>query len=119
MGKVTGAFSLAFGLAMLIGPGCSRTADPGGAPSAVTTSDDTALGAVAAVHGGTGPWVVAGYRMGQFALARLGLPRGSFDLEVRHFAPHEVQYSCIVDGAAAATGASLGKLNLALGALKS
>ena len=58
--------------------------------------------------------MVAGYRMGEFALRRLGLPPGSFDLEIGHFAPREVQYSCIVDGAAAATGASLGKLNLTL-----
>jgi formylmethanofuran dehydrogenase subunit E len=52
--------------------------------------------------------------MGEFALRQLGLPRGSFDLEVVHFTPESVQYSCIADGAAAATGASLGKLNLKL-----
>jgi formylmethanofuran dehydrogenase subunit E len=52
--------------------------------------------------------------MGRFALAKLGLPHGSFDLQVVHHAPHEVQYSCIADGAAAATGASLGRLNLTL-----
>ncbi len=75
---------------------------------------DHALERVATIHGGAGPWVVAGYRMGEFARAKLGLERGSFDLEVAHFAPHEVQYSCIADGAAAATGASLGKLNLSL-----
>lgn len=76
--------------------------------------DQGALDAVTAVHGGAGPWVVAGYRMGQFALGHLGLARGDFDLEVTHHTPREVQYSCIADGAAAATGASLGKLNLAL-----
>jgi hypothetical protein len=42
------------------------------------------------------------------------LARGSFDVEVVHYTPAEVQYSCIADGAAAATGASLGKLNLGL-----
>jgi formylmethanofuran dehydrogenase subunit E len=52
--------------------------------------------------------------MGEHALAQLGLGRGSFDLEVAHYSPAQVQYSCIVDGAAAATGASLGKLNLTL-----
>lgn len=66
------------------------------------------------IHGGAGPWAVAGYRMGKHALARLGLRFGSFDLEVVHFTPQQVQYSCIADGAAAATGASLGKLNLTL-----
>lgn len=70
------------------------------------------LDAVATVHGGTGPWAMLGYRMGRFALDELGLERGSFDLEVEHHSPREVQYSCVADGAAAATGASLGKLNL-------
>lgn len=69
---------------------------------------------MAAVHGGAGPWAVAGYRMGEFALKQLGLERGSFDLEIIHHTPQSVQYSCIADGAAAATGASLGKLNLKL-----
>ena len=70
------------------------------------------LDAVRTIHGGAGPWVVAGYKMGLYALRALELPHGSFDLEVEHHSPAEVQYSCIADGAAAATGASLGKLNL-------
>lgn len=78
------------------------------------TEDAAALEAVRAVHGGAGPWVVAGYRMGRYALARLGIERGSFDVEVVHYSPREVQYSCIADGAAAATGASLGRLSLTL-----
>jgi formylmethanofuran dehydrogenase subunit E len=76
--------------------------------------DEPALAEVAAIHGGAGPWVVAGYRMARYALARLGLPKQSFDLEVTHKSPRQVQYSCIADGASAATGASLGKLNLSL-----
>ncbi len=52
--------------------------------------------------------------MGRHALTALGLESGSFDLEVTHYTPRQVQYSCIADGAAAATGASMGKLNLAL-----
>jgi formylmethanofuran dehydrogenase subunit E len=52
--------------------------------------------------------------MGAYALAKLGLERQSFDLEVVHHTPQEVQFSCIADGAAAATGASAGKLNLHL-----
>ncbi|HET6339544.1 MAG TPA: FmdE family protein [Polyangiales bacterium] len=82
------------------------------APAASATPTQHGLDAVAAVHGGAGPWAVAGYRMGEFALQKLGLERGSFDLDVTHASPPEVQYSCIADGAAAATGASLGKLNL-------
>lgn len=73
---------------------------------------DLALDDVARAHGAPGPWAVAGYRMGQHALAKLGLPRGSFDLEVVHTTPKKVQYSCIADGAGASTGASVGKLNL-------
>jgi formylmethanofuran dehydrogenase subunit E len=69
---------------------------------------------VARVHGAAGPWAVAGYRMGKFALGKLGLPAQSFDLEVEHHTPRKVQFSCIADGAAAATGASVGKLNLKL-----
>lgn len=95
--------------------------EPGHHPAAASPTahhaeppEDEGLRAVASVHGGAGPWAVAGYRMGEFALRELGLPRGSFDLEVVHFTPESVQYSCIADGAAAATGASLGKLNLKL-----
>lgn len=93
--------------------GHTHSSTPSGsiAPSG---DQDAALATIRGVHGGAGPWVVAGYRMGVFALARLGLPRGSFDLEVIHHAPREVQFSCIADGAAAATGASLGRLNLSL-----
>jgi formylmethanofuran dehydrogenase subunit E len=52
--------------------------------------------------------------MSEHALGKLGLRRGSFDLQVVHWTPREVRYSCIADGAAAHSGASLGKLNLSL-----
>lgn len=92
--------------------GCaSRTTSPPAAPGGDVESK---LAMVAQVHGGTGPWAVAGFRMGEFALHELGLPRGSLDLEVVHHTPREVEYSCMADGEAAATGASLGKLNLTL-----
>ncbi|WP_437807703.1 FmdE family protein [Sorangium sp. So ce1078] len=88
---------------------------PGPAPDRpAPQAPDEELRAVAAIHGGAGPWAVAGYRMGRYALAKLGLPARSFDLEVVHHSPRNVQFSCIADGAAAATGASLGKLNLSL-----
>lgn len=79
---------------------------PGGSASA--------LDEVARVHGGAGPWAVAGYRMGQFALLKLGLDRQSFDLDVTHKGPLDPQYACIADGASASTGASVGKVNLRL-----
>lgn len=70
--------------------------------------------AVQEVHGAAGPWAVFGHRAATRALAALELQRGSFDLVVEHFSPREVQYSCIADGVQAASGASLGKLNLTL-----
>jgi formylmethanofuran dehydrogenase subunit E len=92
--------------------GLLRCASPASPPA--SSPGDEPLARVAAIHGGAGPWVVAGYRMGEYALAKLGLARQSFDLEVIHHTPQEVQFSCIADGAAAATGASVGKLNLRL-----
>ena len=77
-------------------------------------SDATALDQIAFAHGGTGPFVVAGYRIGQRALKEMRLPRGTFTFEVIHKTPKEVQFSCIADGVQAATGVSIGKLNLTL-----
>ena len=87
---------------------------PHAAAAGSPKSGDEQLREVERIHGGAGPWAVAGYRMGAYALARLGVEHGSFDLEILHKSPRQVQLSCIADGAAAATGASLGKLNLAL-----
>ncbi|HEU4536433.1 MAG TPA: FmdE family protein, partial [Polyangiaceae bacterium] len=87
------------------------------APHAMTAAApagdaEGALRRVADVHGEAGPWAVAGYRMGRYALSKLGLGAQSFDLDVTHKSPASPQYACIADGAAAATGASVGKLNL-------
>ena len=70
------------------------------------------LDQVAAVHGAAGPFAVAGYRMAQHALKALALEPGSFDLDVEHHSPKAVQFSCIADGAQAATRVSVGKLSL-------
>jgi hypothetical protein len=72
------------------------------------------LARVKEIHGGAGPWAVAGYRMGERALKELGRPRHAHSLLVIHRGPAEVQYSCMADGLQAATGASAGKLNLKL-----
>ena len=72
------------------------------------------LDRVRAIHGGTGPWAVLGYRMGERAMKELDLPPQSFGVKVTHRGPAEVQYSCMADGLQAATGASPGKLNLVL-----
>ena len=84
----------------------------GGASCIFGSSSAEALHTIDAIHGGSGPWVVAGYKMGDYALHALGVPRGSPDIEVVHFSPTQPEYACVVDGVAAATGASLGKLNL-------
>jgi len=100
-------------------PASAPSAGGGHAPRAADRKsdadrEDEELDRVAAIHGAPGPWAVAGYRMGRYALAKLGLSPGSFDLVVTHHTPQQVMYSCIADGAAAATGASAGKLNLKL-----
>lgn len=115
--------------ALLLVAGCaSEHGTPARAPEAHTSAHaahgphahgradpiERALDEVAAIHGAPGPWAVAGWRMSEHALAKLGLPRGSFDLEIVHETPREVRYSCIADGAAAHSGASVGKLNLSL-----
>ncbi len=72
------------------------------------------LARVKAIHGGAGPWAVVGYRIGERARTELNLPRQSFAIKVVHSTPGEVQYACMADGLQAATGASVGKLNLRL-----
>src|SRR5262245_57524916 len=81
-------------------------------PQLAVRNDELQL--VKQIHGGIGPWAVAGYRIGRRALKELGLPRHSFSLDVAHYSPRLVQFSCMADGLQAATGASLGKLNLRL-----
>jgi formylmethanofuran dehydrogenase subunit E len=78
----------------------------------VPAAAPAALARVAEIHGAAGPFAVAGYRIGERALRDLASSRGSFDLEVVHETPAQVQWSCIADGLQAATGTSAGKLNL-------
>ena len=77
-----------------------------------SSSTEAALKEIDFVHGGHGPFAVAGYRIGERALKELGESRSSFTLEVIHKTPAEVQWTCIADGVQAATGASVGKMNL-------
>lgn len=66
-------------------------------------------------HGYPGPWALAGFRIGEDALHRLGLRReDAFQLDVVHYAVPEVRYTCVADGVTAATGVSVGKMNLRL-----
>jgi len=66
-------------------------------------------------HGVPGPWALAGHRIGLHALEKLERKRGQvWGVRFVHRCPQEVRYTCMVDGLQAATGASLGKLNLSL-----
>ena len=73
---------------------------------------ETCLSRVLDYHGHLGPWAVIGYRVGQRALKETGLHRASKDLVIVHRCPEAVQYTCMLDGLHAATGASIGKLTL-------
>jgi formylmethanofuran dehydrogenase subunit E len=82
-------------------------------PSTLTVDPiEEKLEEIVRVHGSAGPWVVLGYRMSEHALAKLGIARGGTEVEIAHWSPKEVAYASIADGAAAHSGASLGKLNL-------
>jgi formylmethanofuran dehydrogenase subunit E len=65
-----------------------------------------------AIHGIPAPFAVAGYLMGEHALTALGLERFSPEVEVTHHSPATPLWTSVADGLQAATGASLGKLNL-------
>jgi formylmethanofuran dehydrogenase subunit E len=87
------------------------------AVAALRGHDDDAIPALdrsTMIHGAAEPFAVAGYRMGEAALTALNLGRASEDLEVVHYSPRQRQFSSIVDGLQAATGASLGQWNLSL-----
>lgn len=92
-----------------LGAGCVGTTTQ--APTSSVGVEGT-LAAVAAVHGAAGPYAVAGWRMGARALRELGAERGRFELEVEHRSVHRVSESCIADGWQAATGTSVGRMNL-------
>lgn len=87
-------------------------------PDGPAESSREAIDRVTVVHGGPGPFAMAGYRIGLDALSRLGHERGTRKLEVLHHSPDQVQWSCILDGVQAATGASPGKMNLARASAK-
>ncbi|MCB9856077.1 MAG: DUF4198 domain-containing protein [Phycisphaerales bacterium] len=67
-----------------------------------------------AIHGSIDPWAVAGFIMGERALIELGLPYGSSDFLAVQHSPKKLPYSAMIDGLQAATGATIGKMNLKL-----
>lgn len=69
----------------------------------------------APAHGVPSPWALTGYRIGQHALAKLGVTRDrSWETVVTLRSPREERFTCVLDGLLASTGASPGKLNLVL-----
>lgn len=65
-----------------------------------------------AIHGKIDPWAVAGFLMGERALIELDLPYGSDDFLAVEHGPKKLPYTAMLDGLQAATGATVGKLNL-------
>ncbi|HKQ48513.1 MAG TPA: DUF4198 domain-containing protein [Phycisphaerae bacterium] len=70
------------------------------------------LQSIRAVHGRIDPGAVAGYRIGKRALAELGLTAGAEELLAVHRAGRHPQLAAMLDGLQAATGATIGRLNL-------
>lgn len=62
-------------------------------------------------HGHLGPYLVAGIRMGRFALRKLDSP-GYKDLNVEVKTGARPPISCLADGIQVATGCTLGKGNI-------
>ena len=68
------------------------------------------LAALKSFHGHLGPYVVAGVRLGRYALKRLqAVPHG---IEADVWCPDGPPISCLLDGIQFVTGATLGKHNL-------
>lgn len=67
----------------------------------------------APAHGVPGPWALTAYRIGHDALSRFKIDRDkAWEITVTHRSPRKVQYTCMLDGLVASTGASPGKMNL-------
>jgi len=92
--------------------GLSLLSGAGGQETPTAQEVETCLSRVLDYHGHLGPWAVIGYRVGERALRESGLHRSSKDLVIVHYCPEAVQYTCMLDGLHAATGASIGKLTL-------
>lgn len=72
--------------------------------------DDMAI--LRAFHGHLGPYVVAGLRLGRYAVARLDADP-HFGVEAEVHCPDRPPPSCAMDGIQFATGCTLGKRNIA------
>lgn len=62
-------------------------------------------------HGHLGPWVVFGWRVGDWAVGHLNAQR-YFGVRVEVACPSSPPVSCLIDGLQVSTGATTGKANL-------
>jgi len=69
------------------------------------------LAGLKAFHGHLGPYAVAGFRLGRYALRRLQA-EAYFGLETDVWCPEAPPPSCFLDGIQVSTGCTLGKRNV-------
>jgi formylmethanofuran dehydrogenase subunit E len=75
-------------------------------------TDPPWLREIAQLHGQVGPWVVAGFRLGEAGRRAVGAD-GYFDLQVECAGPcQKPPCACVLDGLQLGTGATFGKRNL-------
>lgn len=73
---------------------------------------DYSIEELARFHGHLGPFIVLGYRMGRYALSRLG--NDPFALAATVRCSGEPPESCLLDGIQLGSGCTMGKRNLEL-----
>ena len=64
------------------------------------------------IYGGAGPFVAAGFRIGEKSLNEFAMPKAPFDLMVEHVSYKDIHYTSVMDGYISSLGVSPGKLNL-------
>lgn len=67
---------------------------------------------LARFHGHLGPFIVLGYRMGRYALTRLG--NDPFSLRAEVYCSGVTPQSCLADGVQLGSGCTLGKRNITI-----
>ena len=74
--------------------------------SGYLTLDDAAM-----LHGHKGPFLVIGYRIGEY-IVQLTKPKDEFGLSAKVYIPFERPYSCMLDGLQCSTKCTLGKKSI-------
>ena len=65
----------------------------------------------AKLHGHKGPFLVIGYRIGEYIVEKVK-PKDEFGLSVKVYFPFKTPFSCILDGLQCSTKCTLGKKNI-------